>query len=197
MMAANFFDGIDMPISAIQMKLNRTAQRAALIAERRAISAQVRKQWDREISLQVYDWCESNQVKTAGVYSPIQAEPSLYEVFPQLTELGIRLALPSAPAPNQGLTFSVWTPGDELMKDRFGVLVPLETAPLVKPDVLFIPCVGYTPDGYRLGYGGGFYDRTLADKPKPKTVGIAYKISQCELEIQAHDIGLDFIITNL
>ena len=179
------------------MIANRTAQRAALIAERRAISAQQRKQWDREISMQVYNWCNANRVKTAGVYSPIQAEPSLSEVFPQLTELGIRLALPSVPGPHHGLTFAVWKPGDELMKDRFGVPVPLETAALVKPDVLFIPCVGYTAAGYRLGYGGGYYDRTLAEHPRPKTIGIAYRLSLCELEVQAHDIALDFVITNL
>jgi len=182
------------------MKANRAArvtQRAELIAERREISAQLRKQWDKEISEQVLAWCKTNAVKTVGVYSPIQGEPSLYEVFPALAEIGIKLALPSVPAADYALTFSAWTPGDELMKDRYGVLVPLETATIVKPDVLFIPCVGYTAEGYRLGYGGGFYDRTLAEKPKPKTVGVAYRISLCELEIQSHDIAMDFIITNL
>ena len=182
------------------MKANRAArvtQRAALISERREISAQYRKQWDKEISGQVLAWCKTNAVKTVGVYSPIQGEPSLYEVFPALVEIGIRLALPSVPVVDQALTFSAWTPGDELMKDRYGVLVPLETAPLVRPDVLFIPCVGYTVDGYRLGYGGGYYDRTLAEKPRPKTVGVAYRISLCELEVQPHDIAMDHIITNL
>jgi 5-formyltetrahydrofolate cyclo-ligase len=182
------------------MKANRAArvsQRAMLIAARREISAQVRKQWDKEISEQVLAWCKTNPVKIVGVYSPIQGEPSLYEVFPDLAEMGIRLALPSVPAADHALTFSAWTPGDELMKDRYGVLVPLETAPLVKPDVLFIPCVGYTTDGYRLGYGGGFYDRTLAEKPRPKTVGVAYRFSLCELELQPHDIAMDYIITNL
>jgi len=180
-----------------QLKASRAAQRALLIAERRAICAQQRKQWDKEISEQVYHWCKSNEVKTAGVYSPIQAEPSLFEVFPQLAEIGVRLALPSAPAHDQALQFSAWKPGDELMKDRYGVLVPMESAPVVKPDVLFIPCVGYNADGFRLGYGGGFYDRTLAETPKPKTIGIAYRMSLCELDVQPHDIAMDFIITNL
>jgi 5,10-methenyltetrahydrofolate synthetase len=179
------------------MNAIRAAQRAVLIAERRAIDAHLRKQWDKEISEQVYVWCRAHHVKTVGVYNPIQGEPSMYEVFPLLAEIGIKLALPSVPAADHALTFSAWFPGDELMKDRYGVLVPLETAPVVKPDVLFIPCVGYTDDGFRLGYGGGFYDRTLAERPKPKTVGIAYRISRCELEVQSHDIALDHIITNL
>lgn len=179
------------------LKITRAAQRAKLIAERRAITAHQRRLWDREISEQVYAWCKSHEVTTVGVYSPIQGEPSLYEAFPLLVGMGIRLALPSVPAADQALTFSAWSPGDELMKDHFGVLVPLESAPLVKPEVLFIPCVGYTAEGYRLGYGGGFYDRTLAEQPKPKTVGIAYRISQCQMEAQAHDIAMDIIITDL
>jgi 5-formyltetrahydrofolate cyclo-ligase len=147
--------------------MNRTAQRAALIAARRAISASLRKKWDAQIAEQVVDWCKTHTVKVAGLYNPIQAEPSLYSIFPLLVEMGIELSFPSAPVPNQALTFSAWKPGDELMKDQYGILVPLETAPKVKPDVLFIPCVGYTVDGHRLGYGGGFYDRTLTEQPKP------------------------------
>ncbi|MET3123733.1 5-formyltetrahydrofolate cyclo-ligase [Oxalobacteraceae bacterium GrIS 2.11] len=179
------------------MNAIRAAQRASLIAERRSISPHLRKRWDKEISEQVLDWCKAQGVGMVGAYNPIQGEPSLYEIFPALAEIGIKLALPSVPATDHALTFSAWTPGDELMKDRYGVLVPLETAPLVKPDVLFIPCVGYTAEGYRLGYGGGYYDRTLAEHPKPQTVGIAYRISMCELEIQQHDIPMDLIITNL
>ncbi len=178
------------------MTTTRTAQRGELIQRRRSIDPQLRKQWDSEIARRVYAWCEQNPVRVAGVYSPIQAEPSLTEVLPQLQELGVKLALPSAPVRDQGLTFAAWKPGDELMKDRFGVLVPLDSAPIVQPDVLFIPCVGFSADNYRLGYGGGFYDRTLARKHRPKTVGIAYRICQCELDIQPHDIALDFIITN-
>jgi len=179
------------------VKTTRAAQRSQLISERRAICAQQRKQWDAEISEQVYNWCKANEINIAGVYSPIQAEPSLFDVFPRLAEIGVRLALPSAPAPDQALRFSAWKPGDALMKDRYGVLVPMESSPVVRPEVLFIPCVGYTDDGFRLGYGGGFYDRTLAEKPKPTTIGIAYKISRCELEVQPHDIAMDLIISNL
>lgn len=176
--------------------MNRTAQRAALIAARRSISSSQRKKWDAQIAEQVLSWCKEHSIKTAGLYNPIQAEPSLYEIFPQLAEMGVDIALPSVQGENQALLFSAWKLGDQLMKDRYGVLVPLETALKVKPDVLFIPCVGYTVDGYRLGYGGGFYDRTLAQQPKMKTIGIAYRLCECELEVLPHDIALDGIITN-
>ena len=176
--------------------MNRTAQRAALIAARRAISASQRKLWDQQIASQVVTWCKENAIRTAGVYSPIQAEPCLSEVFPLLNDMGVQLALPSITDKDQALTFSRWQPGEELMKDRYGVLVPLSTAKIVHPEVLFVPCVGFTPQGYRLGYGGGFYDRTLAQKPKPKAIGIAYRISLCTMTPGEHDIALDCMITD-
>lgn len=178
------------------MNKKRVELRSALIEQRRSIDTTLRRKWDGDIAQQVLDWCRQHPFGIAGIYSPIQAEPSLAEVLPQLTALGIRLALPAAPVRDQALQFAEWRPGDELMKDRFGVLVPLESAPILKPDVLFIPCVGFTSANYRLGYGGGFYDRTLAQAPRPRTVGIAYRISECELDVQPHDIALDFIITN-
>ena len=178
------------------MNMNRSASRAALLDARRAISPVQRKQWDKEIADQVLAWCQANPVSTIGVYSPIQAEPSLAEIFPALVALGLRLALPRAPAQHQQLIFCAWAPGDALMKDRYGVLVPVQTAVTVKPDALIIPCVGYTRDGYRLGYGGGFYDRTLESRPRPKTVGIAYRFSLCTIEIEPHDIPMDSVITN-
>lgn len=179
------------------MKTNRSACRVALIAERRAISPTLRKQWDKEIADQVLAWCNANPAATIGVYSPIQAEPSLAEIFPRMVAQGIRLALPTAPAQEQQLVFSAWAPGEALMKDRYGVLVPVQTAITVNPEVLFIPCVGYTNDGYRLGYGGGFYDRTLMNHPRPRTIGIAYRLSLCAMEIEPHDIPMDCVITNL
>ena len=176
--------------------MNKTTQRAALIAARSAVCAQQRKLWDKQIADQIMAWCKSHDIKSAGMYSPIQAEPCLHEIFPKLTSMGVRLALPSAPVKDKGLVFSLWKPGDELMKDRFGVLVPLENAPVIQPEVLFIPCVGFTEQGFRLGYGGGFYDRTLAVQPRPQAIGIAYRISMCELEVAAHDIAMDSMITD-
>lgn len=176
--------------------MNRTEQRAALIAARRSITPLQRKEWDSQIAEQVMSWCQTHPVKTVGLYNPIQAEPSLYEIFPRLTDMSIEIALPSVQGKDQALLYSVWRLGDQLMKDRYGVLVPLKTAAKVKPDVLFIPCVGYTADRHRLGYGGGFYDRTLAEQPNTKAIGIAYRLCECEMELLPHDIALDDIITN-
>jgi len=176
--------------------MKKTAQRTALIAARRSISVSLRKKWDAQIAEQVVAWCKAHSVNVAGLYNPIQAEPSLCEIFPVLTEMGVQLAFPSVSEKNQALSFSLWQPGEPLMKDRYGVLVPVETAPKVKPEVLFIPCVGFTAEGYRLGYGGGFYDRTLAEPFKPTAIGIAYRISVCEFELMPYDVAMDGMITN-
>ncbi len=176
--------------------MNRAEQRNALIAARRAISTPMRKKWDAQIAEQVVAWCEEHSIKKAGLYNSIQAEPCLCEIFPLLSEMGIELSFPIAPDKKQPLTFAVWKLGDQLMKDRFGILIPLETAPVTEPEVVFIPCVGFTTERYRLGYGCGFYDRTLAERPHIKSVGIAYRFCQCEMEVMSHDIAMDCIITN-
>ncbi len=99
-----------------------------------------------------------------GVYLPIRSEPDLSACYAQWRAQGRRLALPVVTGKNEPLTFRVWEAGALLRTAAFGVQVP-ETDETVVPDVLVIPCVGFRVlDGrpYRLGYGGGFYDRTLA-----------------------------------
>ena len=72
------------------------------------------------------------------------------------------------------LTFHAWYPGCEMEADAYGIPKPKDTE-LIVPTLLFVPCVGYGPGGYRLGYGGGFYDRTLATlQPRPFIVGLGY-----------------------
>ena len=176
--------------------MDKATQRATLIAARRAISPRKRDHWDMQIAEQVLTWCRNHSVSTVGVYSPIQAEPDLHSIYPSLIKMGIQLALPSAPLKDHLLTFLAWQPGEELMKDRYGVLVPLDGAKVVQPDALFIPCVGFNARGFRLGYGGGFYDRTLASSPRPRAIGIAYRIGLCELTESAHDIPMDCMITD-
>jgi hypothetical protein len=72
------------------------------------------------------------------------------------------------------LTFHAWFPGCPMEEDAYGIPKPKDTEVIV-PTLLFVPCVGYSAGGYRLGYGGGFYDRTLAQlQPRPFTVGLGF-----------------------
>jgi 5-formyltetrahydrofolate cyclo-ligase len=83
--------------------------------------------------------------------------------------------------------------------DAYNIPKPKDTD-VITPTVLFVPCVGFTEHGglaYRLGYGGGFYDRTLASLvPRPFTVGLAFECARCDFEPQEHDMPLDVVLTD-
>jgi len=76
-----------------------------------------------------------------------------------------------------------------------GVTVPGNVHLVERPPALLVPCLGFNADGYRLGYGGGFYDRTLEEKPRPATLGIAYACQQAPFGHAPHDVALDVIVT--
>ncbi len=82
------------------------------------------------------------------------------------------------------------------LRDDFGL--PSADGPTCTPDVLLVPCVGYTDAGFRLGYGGGFFDRYRAAHPGVTTVGIAWsqaRLGPCEFSPEAHDLPLDVVLT--
>jgi 5,10-methenyltetrahydrofolate synthetase len=93
------------------------------------------------------------------------------------------------------LRFHVWYPGCAMEEDAYGIPKPKDT-PAFEPSLLLVPCVGYGPRGIRLGYGGGFYDRTLAElSPRPFTVGLAYHHGFLPwLAGEPHDVPLDVIL---
>lgn len=108
-----------------------------------------------------------------------------------------RIGLPVVNKEHKTLSFYSWYPGCPMEPDAYNIPKPKDTA-IVTPTLLFVPCVGYAPGGYRLGYGGGFYDRTLATlQPKPYTVGLAYSNGLVsDFEPEAHDVPLDAILTD-
>jgi 5-formyltetrahydrofolate cyclo-ligase len=111
-----------------------------------------------------------------------------------------RAALPGIPERNAPLEFYAWTPDSPMREGHHGIPEPASQISAT-PDLLLVPCVGFDAEGYRLGYGGGYYDRTLAAWPGdalPVTVGIAYEACRIEdgvLEREAHDLPLDAIVT--
>ncbi len=134
-------------------------------------------------------------MRTLGIYWPVQGEPDLRPAYTALSEIGVQLALPVVVGQDAALKFSVWQPGDDLIKDKFGVPTPLVCRE-TNPDAILVPCVGFTEQGFRLGYGGGFYDRTLASLPRPIAIGIAYACTLTEFDPAPYDIALDRIITD-
>lgn len=124
------------------------------------------------------------------------------DVLPSLSALaaaGHATALPLVTGPAWPLIFRLWRPGHPLVPGAFRIMEPMGEAPLVQPDIVLVPLLAFDDCGYRLGYGGGFYDRTLevlrAEAPT-QAVGIGYAGQRVEsLPIDAYDQRLDWIVT--
>jgi 5-formyltetrahydrofolate cyclo-ligase len=169
--------------------------RAGLLADRNAMPKERRSRCDALIGEQVLAWWHAQRVDVLGVYWPIRSEPDLRPAYDELTRLGVQLALPVVAAKDAPLRFAAWTPGDAIVQDMMGVSIPAPPQRIVQPQALLVPCVGFTAERRRLGYGGGFYDRTLATSPRPLAIGIAYSIAHTMFAHAPHDAVLDLVIT--
>jgi 5-formyltetrahydrofolate cyclo-ligase len=169
--------------------------RRALLAQRSAIAADMRAQYDAALNSRVISWWKHHPVRSLGVYSPIRGEPDLNVAYAELTRHGVELSLPLVADANTALQFMKWAPGDALVAAAMNVPVPTPPHILAYPEALLIPCVGFNRQYVRLGYGGGYYDRTLAVTPRPLAVGIAYSCALVEFDAAQHDVALDMIIT--
>ncbi|RJG03426.1 5-formyltetrahydrofolate cyclo-ligase [Noviherbaspirillum sedimenti] len=169
--------------------------RQDLIAQRQAISPPLRAEWDLAIGKHLSRLLAAQPARAMGVFWPMRSEPDLRALFEEWVTAGVQLALPVVIDPDLPLKFLAWAPGDALAKDAMGVWVPANADREVAPDLLLVPCVGYNQECFRLGYGGGFYDRTLATAPRPRAIGVAYACARADFAVEAHDIALDGVIT--
>ncbi|MCE4061056.1 5-formyltetrahydrofolate cyclo-ligase [Pandoraea sputorum] len=173
--------------------------RRALLDARSTLDARAER--DAALATRLADELSRRAPRCIGFYWPIQDEFDARDVVatwlaaasPDAPRFA---ALPVVTAPATPLVFHRWTPDTPMMEGRYRIPIPRDTEMLV-PDLLLVPCVGFTRDGLRLGYGGGFYDRTLhAMKPAPQTLGIAYDLLEVhDLSAEAHDLALDAIVT--
>lgn len=143
-------------------------------------------------------WLVSRPERTIGAYWPIKGE---FDALPALfrwseAEPGRRIGLPVIERATRQLRFHVWFPGCPMEDDAYGIPKPKGTEAF-EPELLLVPCVGFGPRGMRLGYGGGFYDRTLAAlAPRPVSVGVGYAHGYIPwLAAEPHDVPLDAILT--
>jgi 5-formyltetrahydrofolate cyclo-ligase len=128
---------------------------------------------------------------------PEQAEPAQLASESMASRSPRKIGLPVVNKVHKTLVFHAWYPGCPMEEDAYGIPKPKDTEVIV-PTLLFVPCVGYGPGGYRLGYGGGFYDRTLATlMPRPLTVGLGFSQGWLpDMEPEPHDIPLDVVLND-
>jgi 5-formyltetrahydrofolate cyclo-ligase len=174
---------------------SKTALRCALKEQRRGLDPATKAAWDSRIGCQLLAWWRQSKVAALGVYWPLYGEPDLRAAYDELAEAGVRLALPVVVARDAPLAFAAWTPGETMVKDGMGVAVPGDLHFVERPPALLVPCLGFNAQNFRLGYGGGYYDRTLAAAPRPYTLGIAYAYQSAAFAGDAHDVALDLIVT--
>ena len=186
-----------LPDASASLMSDKPQLRRTLKERRRAIDHATRRAWDDRIGARVLAWWRATPGTALGVYWPLAGEPDLRPAYAELAEAGVRLALPVVLARDTALGFADWVPGEPTVADSLGVAVPAELRMVDRPDALLVPCLGFDARGYRLGYGGGFYDRTLALEPRPRTLGIAYACQLAQFEIGEYDIPLDEIVTEL
>ena len=177
-------------------EITRTRARNALIRWRRERDAACSEKADQALRARLAALLREEpfaQARVLGVYWPIRGEPALAACYECWESDGKALALPRI-GEGGALEFGRWRRDGDVRVERFAIPVPhpFET---VEPDLLIVPCVGFDARGYRLGYGGGHYDRTLARRPIA-AVGVGY--DACELErfdAEAHDRPLPAIVT--
>ncbi len=183
--------------------LAKKAIRKRLIAERLSLPDRLQRADALQQIMRI--WLVGRKDVVIGAYWPIHGEfdplPALHrwkedgELLDQPEPR--RIGLPVVDKVHKTLQFHAWYPGCPMQEDAFGIPKPKETE-VVVPTLLFVPCVGYGIGGFRLGYGGGFYDRTLAQlRPKPFTVGLGYTCGYTEdFEPEPHDQPLDAILND-
>lgn len=176
----------------------RKAERVRLIETRRALPLAERQRLGDAIAQKLSTLPElSGAPRRIGFYWPIRGEPDLRPFVRSLLERGFEAALPVVVKEKAPLEFYRWTAETRMTRQSvWGIPVPAERD-VVKPDILLVPLVGGDDAAYRLGFGGGYYDRTLASyTEKPLAIGLGYEFARLgTIYPQPHDIPMDIIVT--
>jgi len=200
--APDWFDplGTD-PEQARDVARWRRAERLRLRAERQALSVEARVAVGAALSGYLRDLLADRfgdmRDRVFSAYWPIKGEPDLRPLIADLHATGARIALPMVEVKQAPLVFRRWTPQTRMVRGDWNIPVPPPEEEIVTPEVTLAPLVGWDRDGYRLGYGGGYFDRTLAHfSPRPFVIGIGLQAAElATIYPQPHDLPLDAIIT--
>ncbi|SFI72534.1 5-formyltetrahydrofolate cyclo-ligase [Aerobium aerolatum] len=174
----------------------RKVERERLIAARLALPADVRNAHAAIIAEKLDARLGDASGKVIAIYWPFRGEPDLRGWAGKMSDQGATIALPVVVEKAAPLVFRSWKAGEKLEKGVWNIPIPAEGA-VVIPDVVISPVVGFDGRNYRLGYGGGFYDRTLAALARrPVVIGVGYELQRiATIHPQPHDIAMDVVLT--
>ena len=178
----------------------RKAQRRILIDQRAAVARETlggwRQRMDSHIERAFPLLFDQGAGQTIAICWPHRNEYDARPLAARWRTAGATIALPVVVAQHAPLIFRAWTEDTEMAQDKQGISYPAAGAS-ISPDVILLPVVGFDAQGYRLGYGGGYFDRTLVQlNPRPLVIGTAYEISRlASVQPQVHDIPMDWVVT--
>lgn len=183
-------------MTADELKAWRKAERGRLIAAREALDAETLERFRRRIDTHLERSFPGLASAKLAFCWPIRGEYDARHLARTLRERGALTALPVVVAPKQPLIFREWHPGVPLAVGPLGISYPVDSRAVV-PDTVLLPMNGWDGAGHRLGYGGGFFDRTLASlATKPLVIGVTYELARIEtIHPQSWDIPADWVVT--
>ena len=134
--------------------------------------------------------------QTLAFCAAVRGEFDVRPLASLLINSGWRAAMPVVETANAPMSFRSWTPSSAMEIDRHGIPIPAE-GPQMLPNIILLPLVAFDRQGFRLGYGGGYFDRTLAALvPRPLAIGVGFELARvADIRPQAHDLPLDAVVT--
>lgn len=185
-------------------QLDKASLRTVALARRAALEPAARAAAAEAAATHAMQWLGAVQGEVVSVFASIGGEIDTDPLVRRLREAGACIALPIVLEIGKPLLFRLWEAGVELVPSagpgRMAIPAPPEGAPAVSPDVLVVPLAGFDARGNRLGYGAGFYDRTLSllrHAKRVEALGYAFAVQELPaVPAEAHDERLDAIATD-
>lgn len=182
--------------SAVFAAKDRVALRREMLSVRMELPEAAHREASARVLALLAGFLSAHPAGVVGFCWPIRREVDCRPVVGDLIKQGWRAVMPTVIAPATPMQCRVWSPGLPMSTDAYGIPIPAGEETCL-PDVLLLPLVAFDDAGYRLGYGGGYFDRTLAVlRPSPLTIGIGFECTRVTtIHPDVHDIPLDCVIT--
>jgi 5-formyltetrahydrofolate cyclo-ligase len=183
-------------VEGAELRVWRRSERQRLLALRTATAPAERRVWGQQIEARLRLLLAEQPGIILGAYWPFQAEFDPRPLIDWLIAAGSAVALPVVVDKKGPLEYRTWRPGEKLVDGVWNIPIP-EGRRIVVPQAVLAPLVGFDRDCYRLGYGGGYFDRTLAALvPRPWAIGVGFELSRLEtIYPQDFDVPMDLIVT--
>lgn len=174
----------------------RAALRREKLAARMAIDEKTHGAWSARIEAHLAALLTPCPSQVLAFCAPVRGEFDARPLASLLIERGWQAAMPIVETTDAPMSFRPWTPSSAMTTDRHGIPIPAD-GQNIHPAIVLLPLLAFDPQGFRLGYGGGYFDRTLAALvPRPVAIGVGFQLAQVpDIQPQAHDIPLDAVVT--